>query len=392
VPKDVSATLRGLLLGSFAPRRAFRACGWMGVAIGLPLALATAAHLGLSLVLATVAAVAGIAALLATGMAATILTGEESFIYFRDIPAIFATVAIVVWLARRPVLPYLDCIVLGATAFLACGRIGCLLVGCCHGRPSRQGICYGPEHAACGFPAHYVGVRLFPIQGVESLFVFCLAGTGTVLVWTGAPAGTALSFYIAAYALGRFFIEFGRGDAERPFLWNFSEAQWTSALLLWTIVFAGHWRILPSARWHSLAAAGLLLSMAAIAAYRRFDASHRFQLRHPSHVRELAQALRPIAREVRSAAAQFAANPAAVSVFTTSRGIRVSRGFLRSGEVSVEHYCFSKQHLRLTQREAESLARTITLLAGSSESFQLLSERPGVFHVLPTAQLRRSTA
>ena len=37
--------------------------------------------------------------------------------------------------ARRPS-PYLDATALGLGAFLACGRVGCTLAGCCHGRPA----------------------------------------------------------------------------------------------------------------------------------------------------------------------------------------------------------------------------------------------------------------
>lgn len=374
----------------FAPRRAFRTCGWMGVAIGLPLALLTAAHLGLSLGLTAAAAVAGIAALLATGMAATILTGEETFVYFRDIPAIFGAVACVVWLARKPVLPYLDCIVLGATAFLACGRIGCLLVGCCHGRPSRRGIRYGSEHAACGFPSHYVGVRLFPIQAVESLFVFCLAIVATMLVWKGAAPGTAFSFYVAAYALGRFFIEFGRGDAERPYFCTFSEAQWTALLLIWALVLAESRRMLPAVKWHLLAAAGLILCMGAIAALRNLNGHHRFHLHHPHHLREVAQVIERLSgASLGGTVPRWPASATStIAVFTTSRGIHLSGADLSAGSQRVQHYCLSGTNTVLTATDAQALAKLISLLRDAAGPVSMIQRHPGIFHlVLPANRL-----
>jgi prolipoprotein diacylglyceryl transferase len=363
-----------LLFASFEPGRAFRVSSGIGVAIGMPLAILTAAHVRLSLGPTIVVAVAGIVTLLATGMVAKILTGEESFVYFRDILPIFAVMAGVARMIHQPVLMYLDIMAVGAGAFLACGRIGCLLVGCCHGRPSRWGIRYGESHAECGFPSHYVGVRLFPVQAVESLFVFCLVAIGAAIVWKGAPPGTVLSFYVTAYAVGRFFIEFARGDAERSYFWNFSEAQWTSAGLLWAVVFAEHIRVIPASKWHPLAAIGLILCMGVIAAKRRLDGSRRFQLRHPHHVRELAQAMRQIS--------EVANTLAMVPVFTTSCSIRISGSGDKNGAQGVQHYCFSSSCTALTPAEADILARTIALLRKERGPLQLLQGRPGIFHLL----------
>jgi hypothetical protein len=366
------------------PNRAFGICGGLGVAIGMPLALWTSEHLGLSLGLTIGLAIAGIATLLATGMVAKILTAEESFVYFRDILPIFAVIAAIVRVIHQPVLTYLDVMAVGAGAFLACGRIGCQLVGCCHGRPSRWGIRYSQSHAECGFPSHYVGVRLFPIQAVESLFVFCLVASGIGIIWRGDPPGTMLSFYIATYAVGRFFIELARGDAERLFLWNFSEAQWTSLLLLWAIVLAEYWRILPASEWHLLAATGLILCLGLITVGRCLDGSHRFKLRHPHHVREIARALRQLSEisfgaRVTESAATLAAR---VPVLITSSGIQLSGSAISEAAREVQHYCLSKKSNALTQAEAATLAHTIALLRNVRGTVPVLQGRSGIFHLL----------
>ena len=89
----------------------------------------------------------------------------------------------------------------------ACGKLGCVIVGCCHGRPCRFGIRYGREHADVGFPSHLVNIALFPIQLMESVFVLCLVVLGTIVLLKGHPPGSALAFYALFYAAGRFCME-----------------------------------------------------------------------------------------------------------------------------------------------------------------------------------------
>src|SRR5215467_6093505 len=172
-------TPSGLAHALLAPDRAFRVCCSSGLVAGILLSMAVAAHLGLSSWVMAAVVMAGVCVLLGTGMVAKILTGEESFVYLREMIPIFASIAGILHLIHYPVLAYLDVTILCGGAFLAFGRLGCLSVGCCHGRPSRWGVRYGQSHAECGFPPHYVGVRLFPIQAVESVFVFCLVVIGT---------------------------------------------------------------------------------------------------------------------------------------------------------------------------------------------------------------------
>src|SRR5262249_26044314 len=125
------------------------------------------------------------------------------------------------------------------------GRLGCLSVGCCYGRPCRWGKRYRADHIQSGFAPWLEGVTLFPIQAVESLYVFGIATFGGFWLWQHPPAGLVLEFCALAYAFGRFFLEFFRGDEARPYFLSFSEAQWASALLLAGISLAGTLRLLP---------------------------------------------------------------------------------------------------------------------------------------------------
>src|SRR5262249_15128101 len=161
--------------------------------------------------------------------------------------------------------------------------IGCLMVGCCHGRPHRLGVCYRQEHADAGFPQYYVGVRLFPIQALESLFVFSVIAVGSWLVLTNHPPGEALAWYVFTYGVARFFFEFARGDTGRPELFGFSEAQWTSLLVMSVGVITEFYGIMPLHSWHAWAPIGVLLTMIVVALVRRFRKPAIYQLLHPYH-------------------------------------------------------------------------------------------------------------
>ena len=257
------------------------------------------------------------------------------------------------------------------------------MVGCCHGRPHRWGVCYREEHAAIGFTPYYVGVRLFPIQAVESLWVFGIVLVGSVLVLTGQPAGTAFAWYVVTYGIGRFCFEFMRGDPDRRYLWGFSEAQWTSLVLISVVVWAELAGALTFQAWHIAAMAGLVLTMIAVALRRR---SRRIQylLLHARHVREVASALDlvgSLATE-KSANSKVESAPADIHIARTSLGVQISAGKIRNGSGCVCHYALSHQNGILTEEIARSLAGLITQLKYPSNSSEIVKGNQGVYHLL----------
>jgi prolipoprotein diacylglyceryltransferase len=150
----------------------YKVCGYTGFTLAVLLGLVLSVHQGLSLWVLAAMMLASALTFFGLAMATKVITGEEQLIYYHHEIAIMAAVALMLWILGQPILPYLDITILGIGLFLVFGRIGCLMVGCCHGRPHRWGICYRQEHANAGFPQYYVGVRLFPIQAVESLVFF----------------------------------------------------------------------------------------------------------------------------------------------------------------------------------------------------------------------------
>jgi hypothetical protein len=157
------------------------------------------------------------------------------------------------------------------------GRAGCFSVACCHGRPARHGIAYGPSHVAVGFWSRWAGRTLWPVQLVEAAASGALVAIALAAGWD-APGVPAL-IYILAYGYLRFALELVRGDAARPHALGLSEAQWTAIA---TLAACAAWR--PGAVTLA-AAAGLAAAGAALIALR-----DRRALLQPPHLHELDRA------------------------------------------------------------------------------------------------------
>jgi phosphatidylglycerol:prolipoprotein diacylglycerol transferase len=118
----------------------------------------------------------------------------------------------------------------------AIGRIGCLMAGCCFGDQCAApwAIVYHSQeaHARTGVP---LATPLHPAPIYEALWCL-LAVLPLVLLarrWRRRPGEVAL-IYCVAYGIGRFFIEFARGDVSRG-LW-FDGAVSTSQLISLVVV------------------------------------------------------------------------------------------------------------------------------------------------------------
>jgi len=334
---------------------------------------------------------AAIATFFVLVLATKVITGEEKIIYYHHEIAVMVTATLLLWCWRQPVLPFLDITILGVGLFLACGRVGCFLVGCCHGRPHRWGVRYRKQHAEAGFTGYFVGVRLFPIQLTESLWVLFIVGVGVVAVLRGGPPGTALAWYVVTYDLGRFCFEFMRGDPDRPYLWGFSQPQWISVVLMIVVVWLEQSGFLPLTGWHLLAAAVLVAAMLVTATKRRFRRVPKHRLLHPRHVREIAGLLGALA-DVSSEAShpcrwtvipgQYS-GPDVVRIGDTSIGLRISAGkILDHSAAPVHHYALSCRGAEMPEETARLLATVICQLRHHSGHSRLIKGDRGVFHAL----------
>lgn len=81
------------------------------------------------------------------------------------------------------------------------GRVGCLMAGCCYGKPTDSFI---------GIYMESAGTKVIPTQLFEAVFLAALAAF--LIVRTLKKKDYALSFYMVLYGIWRFFIEFVRDD------------------------------------------------------------------------------------------------------------------------------------------------------------------------------------
>ncbi len=150
---------------------------------------------------------------------------------------------LILGLLRHPMGSLLDQWIIGVTVFLMFGRIGCLSSGCCHGKPASWGVRY-PWLIWKNAPPGLIDLRLLPVQAFESLLLGSLLGGEIILYLLPRHPGEILGFFLAGYAVGRFGLEFLRGD-NRPYFLAFSEAQWTCLGVVTSMAIAAFLTPLP---------------------------------------------------------------------------------------------------------------------------------------------------
>ena len=175
------------------------------------------------------------------------------------------------WLfARKVKLPLLrlgDAILVALVLGQVFGRIGCLLVGDDHGRPwdgplaitfpsagvdPATGLKYGPEGSL--FPRQWLDVPVHPSQLYLSAMNLVLFLVGARLFTRKRFDGQVASVLMMLYAVGRFSIEYTRGDDQARGVYSvaaldLSTAQWISlAVFAIGVILYGRQRKRPEAQ------------------------------------------------------------------------------------------------------------------------------------------------
>lgn len=104
------------------------------------------------------------------------------------------------------------------------GRLGCFLAGCCYGRPTDSGFAIVFRNSAYA-PNN---IALIPTQLISSAFNFAHF---FVLLWLSGKLkrdGETAAAYLIIYSLGRFVIEFFRGDLIRGTVGALTTSQFIS--------------------------------------------------------------------------------------------------------------------------------------------------------------------
>lgn len=152
----------------------------------------------------------------------------EGFVVYGGI--IFGILAALLYCKKRkiPFLNYLDCAAPSIALAQGFGRIGCFLAGCCYGAPMDSPISITFTHSAYA-PNH---IPLFPSQLVSSAFDFVHFFVLCALLKRNKQPGKIGAFYLIFYSIGRFIIEFFRGDLERGNVGTLSTSQFISVFVM----------------------------------------------------------------------------------------------------------------------------------------------------------------
>jgi prolipoprotein diacylglyceryltransferase len=349
-------------------RPAHGTLGVVGFLVAVVLGEALARERGLSSVTQTVVVAVCVASAYGVALGTKIVTGEERHRYLHYEIAFLVTVPVALWLLNERVLPYLDIALVGVGTVLAFGRLGCLMAGCCHGRPAGWGARYGEAHVATGLEPELAGVRLLPVQLFEAMLVFGVLAVGVALIVSRAPPGSAATWYVMSYGIGRFGLEYLRGDSARSYLGPFSWVQWTVLAIAATTVALEAIRAVPFTLWHVVA----LGAIAGVVLVTLLDRRRPADLWHPRHLRELAGILKRLDGD----------DGSADRLETTSLGMSVSAGRLEQNGFPVRLVTVSVADRPMTDRLKRRLARLIVRLEGAPPSYEVLDGRRGVMHVI----------
>lgn len=108
------------------------------------------------------------------------------------------------------------------------GRIGCHIVGCCHGTPYEGA--FAVTYTSSRFAPN--NINLFPVQLCESIFDFILFFALVFIIFKTTHLDKCIYIYLISYSVARFLLEFLRGDEVRGHWLLLSTSQWVSILIL----------------------------------------------------------------------------------------------------------------------------------------------------------------
>jgi phosphatidylglycerol---prolipoprotein diacylglyceryl transferase len=164
---------------------------------------------------------------------------------------IFSAIGCVIYLRWRkvPLFKYFDIATLGVAMVIAFTRVGCLLAGCCFGRPTDSflSITFHSPYSHAG--QNFLGIPLHPSQIyaiINALILFIVL----MFVYKRRKfVGQMTATFLIYLGITRFFIEFMRGDSDRGVYFN--DAISTGQIVMLIFVAGGtflYWQGLKKVR------------------------------------------------------------------------------------------------------------------------------------------------
>ncbi len=152
--------------------------------------------------------------------------GGSGFVVYGGIIVALLVNLIYLRIRKRSFLEYFDLIAPQVSIAQGFGRIGCLLAGCCYGRPTDSKFHLIFPEDSLAIP----GIPLVPTQIIMSVGNFIIAGILLLLDLKLKKRGQVGACYLILYSAGRFAVEFLRFD-HRGTVGPFSTSQFISLFI-----------------------------------------------------------------------------------------------------------------------------------------------------------------
>lgn len=153
--------------------------------------------------------------------------------------------AFIIWYSRKKGMPMLQVLDSGAAPLalgLGIGRWGCLMGGCCYGKPAE--VAWAITYPVAGIMEEGVAVHPTPIYA--SLACFLIAVVIYLVIRKGSRRGVPTLLWLTLYPIARFIIELYRGDVVRGFVYegaqlSLSTSQFIGILVMMSAIGLGVW-------------------------------------------------------------------------------------------------------------------------------------------------------
>lgn len=156
----------------------------------------------------------------------------SGFVIYGGIIVAIPSVYILCKIRKVDVLSYMDVGIASIAIAQAVGRIGCLMAGCCYGITVSDNAWYGITFKESIYASPYIAyIPTQIIMCVLDFINFLILCTLNKLV---KIKGITLYSYLVTYGIGRFAVEFIRGDTERGYIGVFSLSQIISIFMIIT--------------------------------------------------------------------------------------------------------------------------------------------------------------
>lgn len=142
---------------------------------------------------------------------------------------------------KLPVYVMLDIMAITTCLVHAFGRIGCFMAGCCYGLPTHSS--WGAVFTDPACYAEPKGEHLHPVQLYEAGYIFLVMLVLLFIRERRKFTGQLFLLYLMLYAVGRYVLEFFRGDVKRGFIIDpyLSHSQLIAVLMFGVALFF-YWR------------------------------------------------------------------------------------------------------------------------------------------------------